>query len=119
MHVGYVIPVFPYPSETFITREVLGLRALGVKITVFTVRDVPAADAARLPPESAALQAQNVKVDRAQMALSSLANPLGDAGLLNLRLQAAATLKSNLPARWLRATAIGRLARSAGGDGRG
>ncbi len=113
MHIGYVIPVFPFASETFITREVVGLRALGVKITVFTVADVPAADVAKLPPEVAALQADNVKVDRAQMARAAFTNPLGRAGRLNVKLQAAATLKSNFSARWLRASGLGRMAREA------
>lgn len=117
MHIGYIIPVFPYASETFITREVVGLRALGVKITVFTVRDVPAAELAKLPPEVARLSTENVKVDRGQIARALATNPFGAAGRLNVMLQRAATLKSNFGARWLRASAIGRMAREAGVDG--
>lgn len=113
MHLGYVIPMFPIPSETFIAREVVGLRALGVRITVFTVADVPAATVARLPPDVAALQKDNVKVDRAQMARALPTNPFGPAGRLNRTLQTATTLKSNFAARWLRASALGRMARAA------
>jgi glycosyltransferase involved in cell wall biosynthesis len=116
MHIGYVIPVFPFASETFITREVVGLRALGVQVTVFTVADVPATDVARLPPEVAALQAGNVKVDRGQMARAVATNPFSRAGRLHLKLQTASTRRSNFAARWLRASGLGRLAREAGVD---
>lgn len=114
MHVGYVIPTFPYASETFITREVVGLRALGMKITVFTVLDPPPEDVAKLTPAAAALIAENVRLDRAAMLRSVPLSPVGKAGRLNLRLQGVSPRWKSLPARWLRASALARLVREAG-----
>lgn len=41
LRVAYLVSRYPFPSHTFIEREVAGLRALGVEVSTFTVRRTP------------------------------------------------------------------------------
>ena len=58
MRLAYVVNQFPALSETFVSREVRALRALGAEIDAYAFRAPSAADLARMDPETRALAAE-------------------------------------------------------------
>jgi colanic acid/amylovoran biosynthesis glycosyltransferase len=117
MKLGYVIARFPWPSETFISREVLDLLGIGVDLEIYAFQKPEGADLDLLTPEARGLIARTQYIDKreAGLALASLATP----GMLALngRFGREATEKTNTLLRLGRAAAVIRRARRDGVDG--
>lgn len=109
MRVAYIIAGFPRASETFVTREVLALRAQGVDVEVFAVSRPSAAEVKRLPGNARALMkdVHYISTTEALAAAPDLA-PYVEVRELNARLTAAVGPAPRPFLRLLRAAAIAR-----------
>ncbi|HEY6816353.1 MAG TPA: glycosyltransferase family 4 protein [Croceibacterium sp.] len=76
MTIGYVIHRFPWPSETFISREVAGLIELGEDIRIYSFERPGVEQAAKLTPQGHELMARTHYIGRGE-ALRALASPSG------------------------------------------
>ena len=116
MRIGYVIHRFPWPSETFISREVADLIALGHDIRLYAFVRPTGKDEELLSDQARALMAQTryITPKEAMLALPSLdtLNMLGE----ERRLAATPTSRTNRPGRLGRAAALAKLARADGLD---
>ena len=74
--VAYVVKTFPSLSETFILNEILGVEALGLQVTVFSLR--------KLRPEAEPVHPDVAKVKGPVRYIPSLVQPLWPCGLLLL-----------------------------------
>ena len=110
MKVGYVIHRFPWPSETFISREVADLIALGHDVEIYSFEAPGTADAALLTDQARGLMLRTKYIDRREAALALVAPAifamLGD----ERRLAATATSRVNRLLRLGRASALARRA---------
>jgi len=112
MRIGYVIHRFPWPSETFISREVADLIAMGHDIRLYAFEAPEGKDAELLSDQARDLMARTryITPREAMAALPGVdtLRMLGD----ERRLAAAATTKVNRLARLGRSAALARLARA-------
>ncbi len=108
MRLAYIIAEFPKLSETFVAREVLGLRALGFHIDVLSFQRPSAHDLARMSDDWRALVESTIYIDRAALVKAAARSFLapGAASALNDRLQQCVTVPSNRQARLWRACAV-------------
>lgn len=106
MKIGYVIHRFPWPSETFISREVEDLIALGHDISIYAFEGPEGRDLELLTPEARALMARTQYISRGEAA-QALLSPLS-LKLLgpNARFSREATVKTHAAQRLGRAVAV-------------
>lgn len=114
MKIGYVIHRFPWPSETFISREVADLIELGYDVEIYAFEAPGAADAKLLTDQARELMLRTRYIDKREAALA-LASPsilpmLAD----ERRLARAATSGGNRLLRLGRASALARRLRRDG-----
>lgn len=116
MKIGYVVHRFPWPSETFVSREVADLVGLGHDIEIYSFDRPAGRDAELLGDQARRLMAKTRYISRREAA-QALATPamlamLGE----ERRLAATATDRSNRLLRLGRAAALARRARRDGVD---
>jgi glycosyltransferase involved in cell wall biosynthesis len=114
MPIGYVIHRFPWPSETFISREVAGLLEMGEDIRIYSFEGPGPAEIALLTPQSKDLMARTRYIDRGE-AMRALASPTG----LRVFANARRTMREAAAGRrlWLLAARATALAKAAKRDG--
>ena len=117
MKLAYVVAGFPKGSETFVYREVAGLKELGHDVEVFAFVGPSASDLQTLSPVAHSLFKETRYIDHVSLprGLTRSAGSLR-AHRLNLSFQQAATAKSNPVVRLARAGAIARRIAGAGFD---
>lgn len=116
---GYVIGVFPTPSETFVYREVVGLLERGLRVEVFSFVRPSAAEIDKLDPAAQALVERVHYITPADCAraLPAACTARTVSGLrLNRRLSREATGSANPWARLARGLAVASSARRLGVD---
>lgn len=110
MKLAYIIGAFPLKSETFIAREVLGLRELGAEVDVFAIHGPSSEELAQLPRAVQDLGGSVTYIGHAAEAFGLIRAVRCQRALkFNARLSREATLKANEPMRMARAGAIARL----------
>lgn len=114
MPIGYVIHRFPWPSETFISREIAGLLELGEDLRLYAFERPGPAEIELLTPSARALMARTRYIGRGE-ALRALATPTG----LRVFAAARATMREAAAGRrlWLLAGRAAALAIRARRDG--
>lgn len=111
MKLGYVIHRFPWPSETFISREVGSLLARGHNIEIYAFEKPEGRDFELLTPDARALVERTQYISRAEAA-RALVQPSAIRMLRpNARFQREATVATNEGLRLGRAAALLRRAR--------
>ena len=116
MSIAYLVADFPKPSETFVSREVLTLRRLGLDVRPFAFNAPAGADAINLDAGTRRLAADVDYLARGQLArhaaraLPDVFSAWRDNGVM----QSAATAKSNPHLRLLRAACLARRLQAAG-----
>ncbi|MFC0242367.1 glycosyltransferase family 4 protein [Rhodopseudomonas telluris] len=114
MKIGYVIHRFPWPSETFISREVADIIGLGHEVEIYSFDEPQGRDAELLGDQACSLKAMTQYISRNEAAaalpsISTLAM-FGE----EKRLARTATDRSNRLLRLGRAAALARRARRDG-----
>jgi glycosyltransferase involved in cell wall biosynthesis len=114
MPIGFVIHRFPWPSETFVSRELAGLIALGEDIRIYSFERPGAAQIKLLTPQARELMARTRYIDRGE-AVRALATPTG----LGIVADAYATMRAATKGRklWLIAGRAAALSRQLRHDG--
>ena len=115
--IAYIISGFPVPSETFVYREVLGLRRMGLTIDVYAISGPTHENLAVMPPEARRLTEDVHYLSHQETLLNARPNRRLLRGLLlNQRLTREATLKARGWVRFLRGLALARLIARSGAD---
>jgi colanic acid/amylovoran biosynthesis glycosyltransferase len=115
MKIGYVIGRFPWPSETFISREVHDLIELGLDIQIYSFHPPTDEDVRLLSPSARALMARTQYISKAD-ALLALPRAHGRMLAPNARFSREASAKSSGLLRLGRAAALAARARRDGVD---
>jgi glycosyltransferase involved in cell wall biosynthesis len=117
MKIAYLVHRFPWPSETFISREVADLIEAGVDLQVYSFEGPAQNDQKLLSPTAREIAARTHYISRAEAA-TALASFGWHRGLgLNRRFSAEATLKTRPALRLARAASVARQLRAAGVSG--
>jgi len=114
MKIAYLISRFPWPSETFISREVSDLMEAGVDVEIFAFEGPPEADMRLLSPQARALAARTRYISKASAAGALLRPGWQRAWALNNRFTREATLKTQPLLRLARAASVALQARKSG-----
>lgn len=96
MRIAYLIHRFPWPSETFITREISALLSQGIDLRLYSFEAPDATTANKLSELALQLQSQTKYLTKADAALSLASIGVIKGGLLNANLPSQGKFEKNV-----------------------
>jgi glycosyltransferase involved in cell wall biosynthesis len=113
--IAYLVADFPKPSETFVSREILALRALGLDVKTFAFQQPAAAEQAKLDPPTQGLIGSVEYLGNAWLLSGALRSwSIPRIWRENADLQRTSMMKSNSHLRLLRAASLATQLQAAG-----